>query len=106
MFLSFVPIVVWQLGFEESVWRLSAGIIGATQTVSVSIFLWQTKWFGASVSQQALTVVAFVVVVVGFGAALGFVPNPAAVVILALLWSVYLSAHNFWLLLSEGIQDA
>lgn len=104
MFLSFVPIVLWQMGYEQIVWNVSAAIIAATQSVSISLFVWQTKWVNASPSQKIYFYVGVVVILVSIGAATNFVPNPAVIVILALLWSVFIATHNFWLLLTVGLK--
>jgi hypothetical protein len=105
MFLSFLPILIWQLGYEEAVWRMSAGIIASVQTFSIGLFLWHTQWVSASISQKANTIVGVAVVVITTCAAIAVLPNPAFVVILALLWSIYIATHNFWLLLKVGLRE-
>ena len=105
MFLSFVPVLVWHMGYEEQVWRITATVIATVMTTNISLFIWQTKWVEASWTQRTNAMIGVLLVLVMLAAATENIPRPEVVVLFGLLWTLFIAAHNFWLLLGRGFDE-
>jgi len=104
MFCSFIPILLWQTGIENY-WRISAALIGLTQLINITYFMYQSRWVEANIAQKALSVIGLLLVLAEFLAAAGLIPGVQVVVLLALLWPLFVAVNNFTLLIRVSSEN-
>jgi hypothetical protein len=106
LFFSFAPWLLGQLPFaSEMVWRASCGLYGIAQLVDVSWFVKNASGTPTTKGQSVLGVLGFVSVACQFLAAAGYLASTQFVFVAGLIFLLYVSVHNFVLLLVVGLDD-
>ncbi|MBW2292079.1 MAG: hypothetical protein JRG89_09240 [Deltaproteobacteria bacterium] len=106
LFLCFVPILFSFLTpAPAQVWKASCLVIAAVMSINLVVFWSRSRPNHIRAIQKATLVGGFSVVIVLISASLGAAPDPALVVLFALLWQLFIAAQNFVLLLVAGISD-
>ena len=86
------------------VWRICCGLLGVTLLADVAWFLLNAKKTPTTKGQQLLGLLAFVVIVVLLFASAGMFRPYHLMFLASLLFMLYVSVHNFVLLLVIGTE--
>ena len=106
LFFSFLPWLLIQLPFaSDAAWRTSCGLLGLAQLIDVSWYLRNAAGTSTTKGQSILAVVGFVSLACQFVAAAGYLGSAQLVFVAGLIFLLYVSIHNFVLLLVIGLDD-
>lgn len=106
LFVSFIPWLLGQLPIaSETAWRASCGLLGVVQLIDVGWFLRNAAGTPTTKGQSILAVVGFVSIACQFLAAAAYLGLTQVVFVAGLIFLLYVSVHNFVLLLVVGLDD-
>ncbi len=106
LFFSFSPWLLGQLPISSDVaWRASCGLYGIAQLLDVTWYMRRAAGTPTTRGQSILAILAFVNVVCQFLAAAGFLAPFQLVFVAGLILLMYVSVHNFVLLLVIALDD-
>ena len=104
LFFSFLPWLVGQTVAPDAlVWRISCGLYGLMQFIDVTWYLRNRAGTLPTPGQKILAPLGFVNVSCQFLAAAGWLENGQLVFVAGLVFLMYVSIHNFVLLLIVGL---
>ena len=90
---------------SETAWRVSCGLCGVVQLIDVSWFMKNAAGTPTTKGQSILGALGFVSVACQFLAAAGYLASTQFVFVAGLIFLLYVSVHNFVLLLVVGLDD-
>ena len=106
LFFSFAPWLSSQFPIEpDTAWRMSCGIYGVASLIDVSWYLRNAAGTPTTRGQSILAFLGLVSIACQLLAAAGFLAPLQLVFVAGLIFLLYVSVHNFVLLLVIGLDD-
>ena len=103
MFLSLLPIGINLLGQPDFVWRISLTILATVMFTNLAIYIVRSRNAKQTISQKLMFPMGAVVLLASTLGAIGVIGPASSVYIMALLWMLIVSSHNFVLLLTRNL---
>lgn len=106
LFFSFAPWLFGQLpNLSDVAWRISCGLFGIANLVDIGWYLRHATGTPTTKTQSILAVLGFVNVACQLLVATGLLAHAPLVFVAGLIFLLYVSVHNFVLLLVIGLSD-
>jgi len=107
LFFSFAPWLLSQLmTSSDAAWRASCGLYGIANLMDIGWYLKNAKGTQTTRGQSILAILGFTNVACQLLAAVGLLAPPHLVFVAGLVFLLYVSIHNFILLLVIGLEDS